>query len=60
MARIVNQFKGAATKRAGCELWQKGYHDHIVRNDGDYLRIWQYIDTNPAQWQEDCYYREEL
>ena len=22
----------------------------------DYLRIWDYIDTNPAKWTDDCYY----
>lgn len=34
----------------------KGLHDHIVRGEADYLRIWNYIDTNPAKWREDCYY----
>ena len=22
------------------ELWQRGYYDHIIRNEPDYLRIW--------------------
>ena len=59
LPRIMNQFKGAVTKRAGRPIWQKGYHDHIVRNDADYLRVWDYIDTNPAKWREDCYYCPE-
>ena len=61
LPRIVNQFKGAVTKSVGRTIWQKGYHDHVIRNDADYLRIWHYIDTNPAKWREDCYYcdREE-
>ena len=25
----------------------------------DYLKIWEYIDNNPARWQEDCFYEEE-
>ena len=37
-------------------VWQRGYHDHIIRSEADYLRIWDYIDTNPAKWREDCYY----
>ena len=37
-------------------IWQKSYHDHIIRNDEDYRRIWQYIDDNPAKWKEDRYY----
>ena len=44
------------TKRVGFSLWQKGFYDHIIRNQADYLRIWQYIDTNPAKWAEDRYY----
>lgn len=37
-------------------IWQRSYYDHIVRNDADDLRIWQYIDENPARWAEDEYY----
>lgn len=37
-------------------IFQNSFHDHIIRNERDYQRIWQYIDTNPAKWQEDCYY----
>lgn len=58
IARVVNQFKGAVTKTAGRHIWQKGYHDHVIWNDADYLRIWDYIDTNLAKWREDCYYTE--
>ena len=48
--------KRMTDKACGQALWQRGYHDHIVRNDADYLRIWQYIETNPAKWAEDKYY----
>ena len=37
-------------------FWQRSYHDHIIRDEDDYRRIWQYIDQNPARWQDDCYY----
>lgn len=56
VSRIIQQFKGAVTKRIGVSVWQKGFYDHIIRDEADYLRIWQYIDTNPAKWTEDCYY----
>ena len=55
---IIGQMKRAASKQAQTELWQKGYHDHIIRNDADYHRIWDYIGANPAKWREDCYYTE--
>ncbi|WP_317856142.1 transposase [Chakrabartyella piscis] len=39
------------------KLWQRSYHDHIIRNRKEYLKIWQYIDTNPLEWELDCYYK---
>ena len=58
VSRVVKMLKETVTKAIGHPIWQKGYHDHVVRNDGDYLRIWSYIDTNPAKWREDCYFTE--
>ena len=58
---IVGQYKGAVTKAIHNEypnicLWQTSFHDHIVRNQADYERIWTYIDGNPSKWLEDCFY----
>lgn len=58
VSRVVWGFKQYVTRQLGRSIWQKNYHDHIVRNEADYLRIWQYIDTNPTKWCEDCYYTE--
>ena len=38
------------------KLWQKSYHDHIIRGEADYKKIWEYIDTNEIKWEEDCFY----
>ena len=59
VSRMIQQFKGAVTKRLGYPLWQKGFHDHVIRGEADYLRIWGYIDANPAEWREDRYFEEE-
>ena len=40
-------------------IFQKSYHDHVIRNEADYLKIWNYIDTNPARWEKDCFYEQE-
>ena len=40
------------------KVWQTSYYDHVVRNDNDYLDIWQYISGNPSKWMEDCFYCE--
>jgi len=37
-------------------VWQKSFHDHIIRNEDEYHRIWKYIDENPVKWAEDKYY----
>ena len=36
-------------------LFQRSYHDHIIRDDIDYQNIRQYIDENPIKWAEDKY-----
>ena len=59
VSNIVGQMKRIVSKQIGKSIWQKSYHDHIIRNEADYLRIWQYIDTNPATWERDCFYTEE-
>ena len=56
--KFVSSLKRFTNKACNCVLWQNGYHDHIVRDESDFLRIWQYIDNNPAVWLEDKYYSE--
>ena len=43
-------------RTAGVQLWQRGYYDHIIRDQLDYDPIWQYIDENPAKWPHDQFY----
>lgn len=38
------------------KIWQKSFHDHIIRNEEEYQKIWNYIDANPLKWQEDKYF----
>ncbi|MDO4314622.1 MAG: hypothetical protein Q4C45_02515 [Oscillospiraceae bacterium] len=52
---IVGGIKSITTPRIGASIWQPSFYDHIVRNESDFLRIWTYIDTNPAEWAEDRY-----
>ena len=56
VGQIVGQLKSYVTKQAGFEVWQKGFYDHIIRDQKDYDNIWNYIDTNPDKWQEDKNY----
>ena len=54
--KIMGMIKRLTNRGFGFDMWQKSYHDHIIRNETDYQRIWQYIDQNPATWLQDCYY----
>ena len=55
---FVSAFKSLCHRELGEKIFQRSYHDHIVRDENDYLKIWEYIDGNPAKWQEDCFYSE--
>ena len=47
--KIVNSLKGLSSKKTGVSLWQRSYSDHVIRNYSDYLRIADYISTNPLR-----------
>ena len=53
---IINQLKRNVTKQIGYSIFQRSYHDHIIRNQADYEKIWEYIEDNPRKWNEDTYY----
>ncbi len=57
--RLLSTFKRFVNRECGMNIFQRSYHDHVIRNEADYLRIWNYIDTNPATWEQDCFYTEE-
>ncbi|MBR5528444.1 MAG: transposase [Clostridia bacterium] len=54
---ILRSFKTMVTKEIGHSIWQRSYHDHIIRNEHDYQKIWEYIDTNVIRWEKDCFYK---
>ena len=58
---IVRGFKIGVTQwfRANTDIhavWQRNYYEHIIRNEGVYLKIAEYIQTNPQRWEEDTYH----
>ena len=53
---VIQQLKGYCTKQIGSSIWQKLFHDHVIRNEKDYAKIWEYIENNPCKWSEDCFY----
>jgi len=68
---VVRGYKSAVTKRinqlhnlSNPPVWQRNYYEHIIRNEEAYLKIAEYIQTNPQRWEDDIYhvysFRKEL
>jgi len=67
ISRIVGKYKSLVANKwlAVCKsrnqrmgtIWQRSYHDHIIRDERDYSVRWKYIDENPLKWELDKYYR---
>ena len=38
------------------KFWQRGYHDHIIRNERAYNNISNYIIHNPENWKNDTFH----
>ena len=38
----------------GISVWQRGYYEHVVRNERSLRGIREYIANNPSQWALDC------
>ena len=45
-AIAINRYRGMQ----GTPLWQRGYYEHVVRDEADLDRIREYIVTNPIRW----------
>jgi putative transposase len=58
LSTFISGFKSAVTSRTSRELhlmkiWHSNYYEHVIRNDEEYQKIWDYIDTNPLNWKTD-------
>lgn len=42
------------------QLWQRGFYDHVIRNNSSHNKIIDYIKQNPIKWTEDKYYKMVL
>lgn len=60
---IVQQYKSGVTRWCaangfGYFGWQRGFYEHVIRNEDDLHDIREYIVYNPMKWSEDEEYRE--
>jgi len=59
ISSIINQFKSSVTR--WCNIhnfefeWQGKFHDRIIRNKQEFIRIEKYIQNNISNWNDDCF-----
>lgn len=56
---IIGGYKAGVTRLSNYQdgkIWQRGYHDHIIRNEESLNKIREYIINNPAQWHQDTFF----
>jgi len=55
---IIRTYKSAVTRIIGREhnatsIWQRNYYERVIRNEHEMGNIWKYVESNPAQWNDD-------
>ncbi len=58
LGSVIRGFKSAVTTRERkrgntAKIWQPKFHEHIIRNQEELLRIENYISMNVKKWNED-------
>ncbi len=68
LSTIIGNYKSAVTRKINPlikadnnavfhTIWQRGYFEHIIRNEKSYQEISEYIDNNVFLWKEDSLYK---
>jgi len=52
------KWAGASPAPTMGKLWQRNYHEHIIRDEQSWQRISEYIINNPKNWKGDKFYNE--
>ena len=56
ISKFISLLKRLCNREYDWNIWQTSYYDHIIRDEKDYVEIWNYIDSNVSKWKYDCYY----
>lgn len=59
LPQAIGIWKRLVHHELGQDIFQRSYHDHVIRDENDFRAIWEYIETNPARWAEDRYYHND-
>lgn len=59
VSRILSSQMRTSSMRAQCiaplPIWQRNFHEHIIRNQRAFDNIMLYIDSNVECWNSDCF-----
>lgn len=53
---LIRYLKGGVTRtfnqkhKCNMPIWQRGFYEHIIRNEKEYYEICEYIEQNPLRW----------
>ena len=63
VSSIIGSYKSAISKHAnrmGLLIdWLSRFYEHIIRDDAEYSRIADYIETNVSNWPTDKFFNKE-
>ena len=51
--QYINKVQNNSWKPFYKKLWQRNYHEHIIRNEKSLDKLQNYILNNPLKWEED-------
>lgn len=65
LSELVGAFKSLSDRAVRNEMpkiriWQKSFHDHIIRSEKDFQTHWLYIEENVNRWNEDEYFNKTI
>ena len=57
LSRVIGVLKSISSvsinqqrARPGAPVWQRSFHDRVIRNETEFLHLWGYILDNPIRW----------
>ena len=50
---LIASFKSAVSRQAGRPVWQRSFHDRVLRDDHELPALRRYVSENPLRWAVD-------
>jgi putative transposase len=47
---VIGSFKSGVSRGAGRPVWQRSFHDRVIRNEGELDAYRDYVAANPVNW----------